>query len=224
MPGRTQSRWLLAQLQDRARVGGVAHAAPARCASRRTCSTSRKRSSCSRARVRSRLVGIGEVREDPLDLHVPHVERRLEQPLGAVPVHADALHAGVDLQVHPRALAERARRTRRSPRSLSTELAVKRQVVLDEQRDLRADDAAEHEHRHPDALLAQAQPLFEIRHARRRARRSARASARSRRARGRTHWPSGSASRARDTRARRARGSCARGTRGRLRGRSVAAR
>src|SRR5438034_9782459 len=47
-------------------------------------------------------VGVREVREDSLDAQVPAAKRLLEQGLRAVPVHADALHPRVDLEVDRR--------------------------------------------------------------------------------------------------------------------------
>ncbi len=115
-------------------------------------------------RVREiRGVRVREVREDAFDIHVARFQRRFEQPLGAVPVRADALHARIDLEMHARL------HTPRGGDFVDREKLVdrrrgERHVVLEKLRDLRADDAAEHEHRRANAGFAQPQRLFQIGH------------------------------------------------------------
>ncbi len=110
------------------------------------------------------LVGVGEVREDALHVDVLARERGFQQCAGAVPVHADPLHARVDLEVYLGAGPERG-----GVLLDGAELVHRRggehEVVLEEAGDLLADDASEHEDRRAHALLAQPHALFEVRHA-----------------------------------------------------------
>ena len=111
-------------------------------------------------------VGVGEVRVDALHVAVPALGRPLQQPLGAVVVDADPLHARVDLQVHGGGDAHLAG----DPVDL-LELVDRRrgegEPVAQEHRDLVAEDAAHDEDRHRDAGLAERDRLLEERHAQR---------------------------------------------------------
>ncbi len=109
-------------------------------------------------------VGVGKMGEDTLDLEVLAGQRGFQQVDGAVVVNADALHAGVDLQVH---LGPHAHRPRRLL-DLAQLLHRRRgqcQVMLQKQRHLIADDAAQHEDGRRHARLAQQNALFQKGHA-----------------------------------------------------------
>ncbi len=79
-------------------------------------------------------------------------------------MHTDALHAGVNLQVHDR-LALHGGGLRVDGVELVDRGGGERQVVLDEEGDLLAEDAAEHQDRQLHAVLAQAQPFLQVGHA-----------------------------------------------------------
>ena len=109
-------------------------------------------------------VGVGKVRENPLDFDVFAFEREFLQSLRRVIMHADAFHAGVDLEMHARLDLHGARR--RVDLLQAFERGGRhRQVVLQIQRDLVAPNAAQHQDRRLDVQLAQLDALFEHRHA-----------------------------------------------------------
>ena len=112
-----------------------------------------------RRRRRVRIVGAGQVRIDALDVAPARGQRRFDEGPGVVAVNADALHAGVDLQVHGGTPAQGF------GRDLDLAQLVDRrhgdfEVVGDHRGRLRTEDAAHHQdrQRHPgapqrDALL-----------------------------------------------------------------------
>ena len=162
-----------------------------------------------------RRLGVGQVGEDALDSQVTAAERRFQQRFGAVPVHADPFHAGVDLQMHPGGAPHRRRVLLDGPQLVHRRRG-QRQVVLEEAGDLRADDAPQHQHRQLHAVLAQPQALFQVGHAEnggsagsRRGRRPtpSRAPGPPPPGRGHRRWPSGWASPAPAPRGRRLPGS-----------------
>jgi hypothetical protein len=111
-----------------------------------------------------RGVGRREVGEQPHHVHVPRREDRVDELLGAIPLHADATHPGVDLQVDARAAPERARDLV-DLRQLHGRRRGHVERVLDEVLDLVPDDAAEHEDGRLDAVPPEPDALLEEGHA-----------------------------------------------------------
>src|SRR5439155_7868272 len=91
---------------------------------------------------------------------VPALRRPLEQPLGVVVVDADALHAGVDLQVDLRPHAQLARGLVDLAQLVDGRRG-QREPVPQEDRDLVAEDAAHHQDGQRDAGLAERHRLLE---------------------------------------------------------------
>jgi len=96
-------------------------------------------------------VGVGQVAEQPLDLDVGAPRRGLQQRLRRVPVHPDALHPRVDLEVDLGACPSLGR-ARLDGRQLVDARGRQGHVVGEVQRDLVAQDAAHHQDGRGDAL------------------------------------------------------------------------
>ena len=109
-------------------------------------------------------VRVGEVRINALHFQVLAAQRRLQEALGAVVMHADALHAGIHLEMHlaldPHLLCRLIHLVQLLDRG-----GRDRQVVAQEARRLVAQDAPQHQDRRGDAALAQQDALFQHRHA-----------------------------------------------------------
>ena len=105
-------------------------------------------------------VGIGEVRVDSFHDRVAALGGPLQQAVGVVVVHADALHAGVDLQMDPGGDAQVAGGRVDLPQLVDGGRR-QREAVAEEQRDLVAEDAAHHQDGQRDAGLTQRHRLLE---------------------------------------------------------------
>jgi hypothetical protein len=105
-------------------------------------------------------VGVGEVRVDPLDLDVGGSGGGLQQAFGVVMVHADALHAGVDLEVHLRPLPARGRR-RLDVMQAGEGRHGEREAVVEEERDLAGPGPAHDEDGVLDPQLPERDPLLD---------------------------------------------------------------
>ncbi len=99
------------------------------------------------------------MRVDPFQIAPERRQGGLDERPARIAVHADALHAGIDLQVDNRLAAQRLRG------SFDLAQLVQRghgdfQVMADEVRDLRAEDPAQHQDRHCHTGIAQRDPLL----------------------------------------------------------------